>query len=574
MTSSSESLPSDLSAAHAMILAERAARLEAQAAAANAQAAAANAHAVAASAQAAAASAKAEAANAQADLSSTEVLISHYKLEIEKLRRQLYGTRSEHKTRLLEQMELQLEELEASATEDELAAEKAAARTQTVQSFQRKRPSRKPFPDHLPRERVVIAAPESCPCCGSGKLSKLGEDITETLEVIPRRWKVIQTVREKFSCRECETITQPPAPFHVTPRGFAGPNLLAMILFEKFGQHQPLNRQSERYRREGIDLSLSTLADQVGACATALQPLHALIERHVLAAERLHGDDTTVPILAKGKTIKGRIWTYVRDDRPFGGRAPPAALYYASQDRRHEHPSLHLHGFTGILQADAYSGYNELYDPSRPQGPVTSALCWAHARRQFFELADIAANARRGKNAAAISPIALEAVKRIDALFDVEREINGCSAEQRLRVRQERSAPLVAALQAWLREQRSRLSRSSAVAEPIDYMLRRWDRFAAFLDDGRICLTNNAAERALRGFALGRKSWLFAGSQRGADRAAVMATLIMTAKLNDVDPQAWLADVLARIAGHPAHGLDDLLPWNWRSQDTRAKQAA
>ena len=338
-------------------------------------------------------------------------------------------------------MELQLEELEATATEDELAAENAAARTQTVQSFQRKRPSRKPFPDHLPRERVVIAAPESCPCCGSAKLSKLGEDITETLEVIPRQWKVIQTVREKFSCRDCETITQPPAPFHVTPRGFAGPNLLAMILFEKFGQHQPLNRQSERYRREGIDLSVSTLADQVGACTAVLQPLHALIERHVLAAERLHGDDTTVPILAKGKTVKGRIWTYVRDDRPFGGRAPPAALYYASRDRRHEHPARHLRGFAGILQADAYSGYNELYDPSRSQGPITSALCWAHARRQFFELADIAANARRGKNAAAISPIALEAVKRIDALFDIERGINGLSAEERLRVRQEQSAP-------------------------------------------------------------------------------------------------------------------------------------
>ncbi len=553
-----ESLPTDLAAAHAMILAERAARLQAEA--------------VAASAQAEAASAKAEAANAQADLSSTEAFISHLKLEIEKLRRQLYGTRSERKARLLEQMELQLEELEAAAAEDELAAEKAAARTQTVQSFQRKRPARKPFPDHLPRERVVIPAPESCPCCGSKKLSKLGEDVTETLEVIPRQWKVIQTVREKFSCRACETITQPPAPFHVTPRGFAGPQLLAMILFEKFGQHQPLNRQSERYRREGIDLSLSTLADQVGACTTVLQPLHALIERHVLAAERLHGDDTTVPILAKGKTIKGHIWTYVRDDRPFGGRAPPAALYYASRDRRHEHPARHLHGFNGILQADAYSGYNELYDPSRTRGPITAALCWAHARRQFFELADIAANARRGKNAAAISPIALEAVKRLDALFDIERGINGQSAEQRLRVRREQSAPLVAALEAWLREQRSRLSSASSVAGPIDYMLRRWDRFTRFLDDGRICLTNNAAERALRGFALGRKSWLFAGSERGADRAAVMATLITTAKLNDIDPQAWLADVLARIADHTIQNLDQLLPWSWKP--SAAKLAA
>jgi transposase len=529
-----------------MILAERAARLQAEAVA----------------------------ANAQADLSSTEALISHLKLEIEKLRRQLYGHRSEGQARLLEQMELQLEELEAAATEDELAAERTGARTQRRASFQRRRPSRKPFPEHLPRERVVVPAPGSCPCCGSMKLSKLGEDITETLEVVPRQWKVIQTVRERFSCRDCETITQPPAPFHVTPRGFAGPNLLAMILFEKFGQHQPLNRQSERYAREGIDLSVSTLADQVGACTVALQALHALIEGHVLAAERLHGDDTTVPILAKGQTVTGRIWTYVRDDWPFGGRAPPGALYYASRDRRQEHPAKHLHSFTGILQADAYSGYNELSDPSRAPGPITPALCWAHARRQFFELADIAAHARRGKNATVISPIALEAVRRIDALFDIERDINGHSAEQRLRVRKERSAPLLVTLEAWLRDQRARLSNSSAVAKPIDYMLRRWDRFARFIDDGRICLTNNAAERALRGFALGRKSWLFAGSERGADRAAFMATLIMTAKLNEIDPQAWLADVLARIAEHPANRLDQLLPWNWAPDRAHAKTAA
>ena len=544
MKDAAESLPSDLAAAQAMILTERAARLEAEAVAA---------------------SAKAEAAGAQADLSSQEALIAHLKLEIEKLRRELYGTSSERKARLLLQMELQLEDLEAAATEDELAAEQAAAGTQTVRSFQRRRPLRKPFPDHLPRERVVIAAPQNCPCCGSGRLSKLGEDITETLEVVPRSWKVIQTVREKFSCRNCETITQPPAPFHVTPRGFAGPNLLAMILFEKFGQHQPLNRQSERYRREGIDLSVSTLADQVGACTTALQPLHTLIEAHVLAAERLHGDDTTVPILAKGKTVKGHIWTYVRDDRPFGSRAPPAALYYASRDRRHEHPVRHLRDFAGILQADAYNGYNELYEPSRSPGPITSALCWAHARRQFFELADIAANARRGKKAAAISPVALEAVRRIDVLFAIERGINGLSAEERQRVRRERSAPYLAALEAWLRDERARLSRSASVAEPIDYMLKRWGRFARFIDDGRICLTNNAAERALRGFALGRKSWLFAGSDRGAERAAAMTTLIMTAKLNDVDPLAWLADVLARIADIPQIRLAELLPWNWQS---------
>lgn len=548
MSTAPEALPTDLASAHAMILAERAARLEAEAIAA-----------------------RAVAVNA-----STEALIAHLKLQIEKLRREIYGARSERKARLLDQLEMQLEELEASASEDEIAAERAVAKTETetVASFQRKRPSKKPFPDHLPRERVVIAPPETCRCCGSARLSKLGEDITETLEVVPRQWKVIQTVREKFTCRDCETISQPRAPFHVTPRGFAGPNLLAMVLFEKFGQHQPLNRQSERYAREGVDLSVSTLADQVGACTAALAPLHALIEAHVLAAERLHGDDTTVPILAKVKAATGRIWTYVRDDRSFGGPAPPAALYYASRDRTQEHPARHLQNFTGILQADAYGGYNGLYDPARIQGAVTPALCWAHARRQFFELADIAGNARRGGNASAISPVALEAVRRIDALFAIERGINGLVAEERLRVRQERSALLVAELEAWLRDERSRLSRSASVTKPIDYMLKRWDRFAAFLTDGRICLTNNAAERALRGFALGRKAWLFAGSERGADRAAVMATLIQTAKLGDVDPQAWLADVLARIANHPLNKLDELLPWNWAAAKGACKLAA
>ena len=516
--------------------------------------------------------AEADRDHSRAAVSNADALIAHLKLEIEKLRRALYGVRSERTQRLLDQLELQLEDAEAGATEDELAAERSAP-SSVVKSFERKRPARKPFPEHLPRERVVIAAPTQCPCCGSAKLSKLGEDVTETLEVVPRQWKVIQTVRERFSCRECERITQPPAPFHATPRGFAGPSLLAMILFEKFGQHQPLNRQSERYAREGIDLSLSTLADQVGACATALRPLHTLIEAHVLAAERLHGDDTTVPILAKGQTETGRIWVYVRDDRPFGGHGSPAALFYASRNRAGEHPERHLAHWSGILQADAYGGYNHLYQPERKPGRITGALCWSHGRRKFFELADIAANARRGKNAPPISPIALEAVKRIDAIFDVERDINGLSAEERLRVRRETCAPLVAALEAWLRAERAKLSRHAAVAKAIDYMITRWPAFTHFLNDGRICLTNNAAERALRGIALGRKSWLFAGSERGAERAAFMLTLIQSAKLNDVDPQAWLADVLAHIADTPQTRLGDLLPWNWRATTPLSKAA-
>ena len=535
-----------------MILAERAARLESEARAAWIEA---------------------DFSHSKAAASGIDALVAHLRLEIEKLRRALYGVRSERKQRLLDQLEMQLEDAEADATEVELAAERSALPT-SVKAFERRRPVRKPFPEHLPRERVVIAAPANCPCCGSTKLSKLGEDVTETLEVVPRQWKVIQTVRERFSCRQCETISQPPAPFHVTPRGFAGPNLLAMILFEKFGQHQPLNRQSERYAREGIDLSLSTLADQVGACATALSPLHVLIERHVLAAERLHGDDTTVPILAKGKTETGRIWVYVRDDQPFGGKDPPAALFYASRDRTREHPERHLADWSGILQADAYGGYNRLYLADRQPEPIVEALCWSHARRKFFELADIAANARRGKNAAPISPIALEAVRRIDAIFAVERDVNGRSAAERLRVRREAAADLVTSLEAWMRAERARLSRHAAVAKAIDYMLTRWPAFARFLDDGRICLTNNAAERALRGLALGRKSWLFAGSERGAERAAVMYTLIQTAKLNDVDPQAWLANVLDRIAAHPVHRLDGLLPWNWGKPTVNHAQAA
>jgi transposase len=551
VTNTFDSLPSDLVGAHALILAERAARL---------------------SSEARAAQAEADLTHAQATAFSADALIARLRLEVEKLRRTLYGARSERKERLIDQLEMQLEDAEADATEDELAAERASPST-IVKSFERKRPVRKPFPEHLPRERVVIAAPQSCPCCGSTKLSKLGEDVTETLEVVPRQWKVIQTVRERFSCRRCEAITQPPAPFHVTPRGFAGPSLLAMILFEKFGQHQPLNRQSERYAREGIDLSLSTLADQVGACAAALRPLYALIERHVLAAERLHGDDTTVPILAKGQTETGRVWVYVRDDRPFGSKDPPVALFFASRDRTRQHPERHLAGYAGILQADAFDGYNRLYLPDRKPGPIIEALCWSHARRKFFELADIAANARLSKTAAPISPIAFEAVRRIDALFDIEREINGLSAARRLAARQERSIPLVAALEGWMRAERARLSRHAAVAKAIDYMLTRWPSFSRFLEDGRICLSNNAAERALRGLALGRKSWLFAGSERGAERAALMYTLIQTAKLNDVDPQAWLADVLARIADTPQTKLAELLPWKWRPELSPKKAA-
>ncbi|MBA0087694.1 MAG: IS66 family transposase [Acidobacteria bacterium Pan2503] len=549
MTTTADDLPDDIAALQAALIAERAraARVEAELAVAKARA------------------------------SDDQAVIAHQRLQIEKLTRQIYGQRSERTVRLLDQIELTFEELESSATEDEIAAERAVARTTNVLAFTRKRPARQPFPEHLPRQRVVEPGPTKCLCCGSPRLRKLGEDITETLEVIPRQWKVIQHVREKFTCRDCEKISQAPAPFHVLARGWAGPSLLAMILFEKFGQHQPLNRQADRYAREGVPLSLSTLADQVGGCCAVLAPLIWRIERHVFAAERLHSDDTIVPVLAKGKTDTGRCWVYVRDDRPFGGPAPPAAMFYYSRDRSGEHPQAHLEEYAGIFQADAYGGYTKLYEADRKPGRLVEAACWVHARRPFFILADVAANARRkaqGKTASPISPLALEAVHRIDALFDIERSINGQSAEQRRAVRQELSTPLVADLEQWLREQRPKLSRGNDLAKAMDYMLKRWPAFTRFLDDGRICLSNNAAERALRGIALGRKSWLFAGSDRGGQRAAAIYSLIVTAKLNNVDPQAWLADVLARIADHPAHSIDQLLPWNWQPRSAPQSQAA
>jgi transposase len=549
VTTTADDLPDDIAALQAALIAERAraARVEA------------------------------ELAVAKASASDDQALIAHQRLQIEKLTRQIYGQRSERTVRLLDQIELAFEELESSATEDEIAAERAVARTTNVLAFTRKRPARQPFPEHLPRERVVEPGPRVCLCCGSPRLRKLGEDITETLEVIPRQWKVIQHLREKFTCRDCEKISQAPAPFHVLARGWAGPSLLAMILFEKFGQHQPLNRQADRYAREGVPLSLSTLADQVGGCCAVLAPLIWRIERHVFAAERLHSDDTTVPVLAKGKTDTARCWVYVRDDRPFGGPAPPAAMFYYSRDRSGEHPQAHLEEYAGIFQADAYGGYAKLYEADRKPGPLVEAACWVHARRPFFILADVAANARRkaqGKTVSPISPLALEAVHRIDALFDIERSINRQSAEQRRSVRQEVSAPLVADLENWLREQRAKLSRGNDLAKAMDYMLKRWPGFTRFLDDGRICLSNNAAERALRGIALGRKSWLFAGSDRGGQRAAAIYSLIVTAKLNNVDPQAWLADVLARIADHPAHSIDQLLPWNWQPRSAPQSQAA
>jgi transposase len=516
---SPEPLPDDLATAHAMIRAERTARLA-----------------------------------AEATVASARLEIERLKLLLAKARQAQFGRSAERGARLVEQLELQLAELEEGAAEEETAAEIAALKKRVSPlGGSTRKPARRPLPENLPRERIVYPAPCACPKCG-GPVRKLGEDVTETLECEPRRWKVVEHVREKVSCRCCEAISQPPAPSHPIARGRAGPNLLALVLAAKYGQHLPLTRQSAIYAREGVELDVSTLADWVGSSTASLMPLVLEARTHVFAAERLHGDDTTVPVLAKEQTKIGRVWGYVRDDRPFGGRDPPAVAFFYSPDRTGEHPARHLAEFAGILQADAYAGFNRLYEPKREPGPILEAACWAHARRKLFELA------------VSKAPIAAEAVRRIDELFKIEREINGKPAAERLTVRKERTKPLVAELEAWLRAQYMRVSHKAEIGKAIAYSLNHWAALTRFLEDGRICMSNNAAERALRGIAVGRRNWTFAGSDRGGERAAAIYTLIETAKLNGVDPQAWLADVLARIADHPAKRLTDLLPWNWRAE--------
>jgi transposase len=503
---------------------------------------------------------------AEARAHDLDAEIETLKLTIAKLQHDRFGNSSERTSVLMDQLELQLGELVERRAQETATDEIAAAQTATKPEarHQRRMPARRPLPEHLPRERVVLPSPSACSCCG-GKLRKLGEDVTETLERIPAQWKVIQHVREKWTCRACEAIAQPPAPSHPIARGRAGPQLLAEVLFGKYGAHLPLNRQSQIFAREGVDLDVSTLADWVGASAATLMPLRDAIEAHVHGAERLHVDDTTVPVLAKGQCRTGRLWTHVRDDRPFGGKAASAAVFYYSATREGEHAERQLAAYTGICQADAYSGFNGLFVEGRQPGPIVEAACWAHSRRKFFELVRL----RK-------MPIAIEAVRRIDELFAIEREINGQPPDRRLAMRRERSKPLVDSFETWLRGERKKLSSKGPLAKAIDYTFNHWKAFTRFLDDGRICLSNNAAERALRGIAVGRRNWTFCGSDSGGHRAAVLYTMIESAKLSGVDPKAWLADVLARIADHPVHQIHALLPWNWKAarESQTAQQAA
>lgn len=505
------------------------------------------------------------AVDAEARALDLDAEIENLKLTIAKLQHDAHGKSSERTSVLLEQLELQLGELverrAQETTADEIAAQSASStsdETKTEPPKQRRKPARRPLDAKLPRERRVEPSPTECPCCG-GKLRKLGEDVTEMLERVPASWKVIEIVREKMTCRTCEQITQPPAPSHPIARGRAGPQLLAEVLFGKYGAHLPLNRQSDIFAGEGVELDVSTMADWVGASVATLMPVYDAIRAHAHAAERLHVDDTPVPVLAKNQCRTGRLWTHVRDDRPFGGSAAPVAVYYYSATREGEHAERQLAKYTGIVQADACSGFNGLFIEGRQPGPIVEAACWAHSRRKFFELARL----RK-------TPIAIEAVQRIDDLFAIEREINGKTPAERKAIRQARSRPLIESFETWLRGERKKLSPKGPLAKAIDYQFNHWAAFTRLLDDGRICLSNNAAERSIRGIAVGRRNWTFCGSDSGGHRAAVMYTLIESAKLSDVDPKAWLADVLTRIADHPVKQIEALLPWNWKAAREQA----
>jgi transposase len=501
----------------------------------------------------------------QGELQAAQTAVQLKALEIEKLRFQIarlrrmqFGRSSERITRQIEQLELQLEELETGAAEDVARAE---ASQPEAPAPVREKPKRKPLPDHLPRQEV-LHQPEGdgaciCPACGGG-MGKLGEDVTEVLDYVPGHFQVIRHVRPKYACRACDAITQAPAPSMPTPRGRAAPAMLAHLLVSKYCDHLPLYRQCEIYARHGLELDRSTLCDWVGQAAWLLDPIVAAIRAHVFAADKIHGDDTTVPVLEPGlgRTRTGRLWVYMRDDRPFCGAAPPAAAYFYSPDRTAARPAAHMANFTGFLQADAYAGFEKLYGPARTKpGPITEVACWAHTRRGFFE------EWEHRK-----SPTAKEALDRIAAIYAIETRAAHVPIAERVSLRRE-TAPLVAAFFNWASAMTAKLSAKSSLAGAFNYAINRREALSRFITDGRLEVDNNIAENAMRCVALGRKNYLFAGSNAGGDRAASIYTLLQTAKLNGVNPEAYLRDTLTKIAdGHPINKVDELVPWRTEHQ--------
>jgi transposase len=469
---------------------------------------------------------------------SSRAEVEHLKLIIAKLKRLQFGRHSEKLEREIEQLELRLEELQVAALPAApLVSDETAAQV----------PVRRPLPEHLPRTRIDHTPACTCPDCGA-KMRKIGEDVAEILDYVPARFCVIQHVRPKLACPACERIVQMAAPSRPIERGMAGAGLLAHVLVSKYADHLPLYRQGQIYAREGVELERSTMAEWVGGCFRLVDPLIETLARYVMAGQKLHADDTPVPVLdpGRGRTKTGRLWTYVRDDRAAGSKEAPAVLFRYAPDRRGERPREHLSPFSGILQADAYAGFGHLYGKR-----IQEAACWAHARRAFYELHE-----------ANQSPIAAEALGRIAALYAIESDIRGRPPDERARLRQARAGPLLEALREWLRQTMARVSKKSELAKAIGYVLTRWSAFTRYRDDGRIEIDNNAAERALRAVALGRKNYLFCGSDAGGERAAAMYTLIGTAKLNGLDPQAYLRYLIERIADHPINRIEELLPWN------------
>ena len=504
-----------------------------------------------------------ELATAKAGLVSKTLEIEKLKVQLARLRRQQFGRSSEKIDRIIEQLELMLDELETEAADGPMTGGPVAA-TLTDEddsaAVRKKSSGRRPLPEHLPRREIVHTPDCTCPGCG-GAMRKVGEDVSEVLDYIPGRFQVIRHIRPALSCRRCESMVQMPMPSLPVERGRPSAGLLAHILVSKYCDHTPLYRQAGIYAREGVDLDRAVMANWVGKSVWIAAPLIEAISDHVMAATALHGDDTPVPVLAPGagKTKTGRLWVYLRDERPYAGPAPPAVIYRYSPDRKGEQPQRHLVQFRGFLHADGYAGFGALYQAERGKpAPVTEVFCWAHVRRKFHDLH------------LAGSPLAKEALDRIGRLFDIERAANGLPPDVRQRIRQSRALPVIEELAAFLDASLPRLSGKSDLAAAIRYARSRWEALTRYLADGRLEISNNAAERAIRPLALGRKNWLFAGSDTGGERAAAMYTLIETAKLNGLDPQAYLRDVLGHIAGHPINRIAELLPWNIDQVQPRA----
>jgi transposase len=467
--------------------------------------------------------------------------IEQLKLQLAKLKRMQFGRKSEKLDRKIAQLETRLEDLIA---EDGASEQKSAQPAETARKV-----ARQPLPEHLPREdHILEPAEQACSECG-GVLKPLGEDVSEQLEIIDSAFKVIRHIRRKKACACCDHIAQAAAPSRPIERGIAGPGLLARILVSKFADHQPLYRQSAIYERDGVELDRSTMARWVGACGALMRPLVDALQRYVLQPGKVHSDDTPMPVLSpgNGQTRTGRLWVYVRDDRRAGSSAAPAAWFAYTPNRQGQHPQAHLANFSGVLQADAFAGYDKIF----AEGRVREAACMAHARRKIHDL-----HVRRA------TVTTTEALRRIGELYAVEEQIRGQLPDQRKRIRQEQVRPLLDNFEVWLRTRLLTLSTQSDTTKAINYMLNQWQALAYYCDDGTAEIDNNIAENALRACCLGRKNFLFLGADSGGDRAATMYSLIVSAKLNGIDPHAYLRYVLTHIADYPVNRVADLLPWN------------